>query len=84
MDVESTLRSIISANRQSRERFEQIASRTVDAIFQGDRDELGNIIRDATSDDSGASQESGPESMEAGNVDGIDGVSGAEETSGGN
>lgn len=69
---------LVSENRQSRERFEGIASRTVSAITQGNTDDLTNIIRDITGGESSA------ESLEAGDVDGAVGDSVAAESSSGN
>ena len=71
--IEKTVQSILQANKQSRERFERLASRTVDAIFRSDRDELDNIIRDAA--DFGSSTEGGLEPLETGDVDGDFGIS---------
>lgn len=60
---------MVSENRQSRERFEGIASRTVSAITQGDTNDLSNIIRDVT----GEGKEGGAVSVEAGDSNGAAG-----------
>lgn len=77
-DLQDIMTRLVSENRQSRERFEGIASRTVSAITQGNTDDLTNIIRDITGGESSA------ESLEAGDVDGAVGDSVAAESSSGN
>ena len=66
-DLKTILEKLVSDNRQSRERFEGIASRTVSAITQGNSDDLTAIIRDITGGESGA------EPVETGVTDGTDG-----------
>lgn len=75
--IENLMRSIVSANQQSRARFEKAMSQTADAIYRGDLDELGNIVRDATgeADDPPTSGEGSPEPVETGNADGVVGDS---------
>jgi len=73
-DLQSILTRLVSDNRQSRERFGGIASRTVSAVMQGNTDELNNIIRDvATAESSG---ESGDKPLETGDTDGPSGDQG--------
>ena len=81
--IEQLMRSIVFANQQDRARFEKAMARTADAIFRGDMDELGNIVRDATTaaDDSGTSSESGAQPVETGDADRTAGTSVTSDTS---
>ena len=86
--IENLMQSIVSGNQQSRARFEKAMARTADAIYQGDEDELGNIVRDAAGDaggdDTPAGTQGGPESMETGDTVRSDGGAVTNESSGGN
>ncbi len=77
-DLQDIMTRLVSENRQSRERFEGIASRTVSAITQGNTDDLTSIIRDITGGESSA------EPVETGDADGAVGDSVAAEPSVGN
>ena len=67
------LQRLLAENKAARESAERLTSRTVSAISKGDRDELDNILRDARLIE--PSEESGAESLEAGDAVGASGVS---------
>ena len=73
-DLQTILAKLVSENRQSRERFEAIASRTVFAVSKGDTNELSDIIR-AVTHDAETAGEGGAGSVETGKPDGTDGDS---------
>ena len=77
-DLSDIMTRLVSENRQSRERFEGIASRTVSAITQGNTDDLTAIIRDIQGGESSA------EPVEVRSTDGVTGDSGAAASSVGN
>ena len=81
-DLQDIMARMVSQNRQSRERFEGIASRTVSAVIEGNTDELTNIIRDVANSEQGGEVSNQP--MEAGSADGLAGNQVAAESSGGN
>jgi len=67
------LQRMLAENKAARESSELLTSRAVSAISKGDRDELDNILRDARLIE--PSEESGTQSLEAGDVVGALGVS---------
>ena len=69
-DLGEIVKRLISENQQSRQRFENLAARTVSAIATGDVDEFGRIVRDAHN--AGESKESSDQPLEVGDVDGSD------------
>jgi len=72
MGIEETLQGIIASNKQDRERFAGITSRTVSAIVRGTPDEFSDIIRAAADPEQG--DDGGAQSMEDRDTDGPAGV----------
>ena len=74
--MKELLHRIVNDNRQAREQWNSVASRTVAAIQTGDIDELIAIVRDV----SGGAEEDRTEAGEAGTADGIVGIPGTAES----
>ena len=74
MSIEATLQGIIESNKQDRERFAGITSRTVSAIVRGTPDEFSDIIRSAANPEQG--DVCGAEQMEDRDTDGTAGIPG--------
>ena len=74
--MEELLHRIVNDNRQAREQWNSVASRTVAAIQTGDIDELCAIVRDV----SGGGEEDRTEAREAGTADGTAGIPDAPES----
>ncbi len=72
MVIEEVLKGIIASNKQYRERFAGITSRTVSAIVRGTPDEFSDIIRAAADLEQG--DYGGAQSMEDRDTDGPAGV----------
>ena len=74
--MKELLHRIVNDNRQAREQWNSVASRTVAAIQTGDIDELIAIVRDV----SGGGEEDRTEAGEAGTADGTAGIPGTAES----